>query len=335
MFLAGLLDAGGLEVRLITREERLEALLGGYLIRRPDRPMHVQPRVATVGSSQLGSFDVIFLAVKAFAVEPAVPDIKRLLSDHGRIVAIQNGVGSDVYLAEAFGSHRVTPATLTLAVDRTDEGVRQYGSAGGFATTSEGLQGRSSDSRLLEQTGLPVQYCSSGTSLRWSKLLLNLVGSAQSAILDEPVSTVTRHTSLFAVERLMILEAVDAISTAAIELTDLPGFRVQLFSKMMRMPSFATRPLLGRRIAGSRGSRRPGLSLDVRRGGPTENRFINGAVVKLAAEQEISTPVNSALTVLVDEVTQSPELRAQLANNIGRYREELRARLPHSLAARL
>jgi 2-dehydropantoate 2-reductase len=166
-------------------------------------------------------------------------------------------------------------------------------------------------------TGLRTVVIPDHRSLRWSKLLLNMLGAATCAILDADLATVVANPALFRLEQRAFREAGEVMDVAGIRTVALPGYPVPLARRIMRLPAPLARRLIGPRLAGARGGRSPTMRADLKRG-KTEVATLNGAVARAALELGLLAPVNATLTALVEEITQHPERRAEFTGNPGR-----------------
>lgn len=310
------MSAGSLGVTLFGRPSVVEPVeRNGITIRRPDGSVvTARPAVSTSAGAPDG-FDVVLLTVKAYSVADCLNQLESMLRPDGVVLAFQNGVGSDTLLLDRFGRDRIVAATSTVSVAIEREGqVTQYSSSGGLAYSRYGT-GPHNPMPLLEASGLPVATPESPESLRWSKLLLNAVGSAQCAVLGINLDALARDRRLFRVEVEAFRERVDLMRAAGIRLTNLPGYRVRLAAAVMRMPPLVARLIIGRRMANGRGGKPPTLRSDVERGGPTESPYLHGSAVALGREVGVSTPVNEVLARLVDLVLASPSESERFRDN--------------------
>lgn len=313
------MELAGQTVCLIGRQQVLGPIRrDGLRIEMPDgwtRVIH--PDTCTDVAALGQSFDVILLTVKAHSVEASVPAVRPILRDTGCVVSFQNGVGTDGLLLDAFGADRVVAATLTVSVALADGGVvKRFTRGGGIAYAPYEPSSQTSEAGwLLSNMGLPFTAMARPDSLKWSKLLLNSIGSAQSAILDDDVAHIFNHPRLFRIEQLALRETVQVTAAADIPLVDLPGYPVRIVSRLMRLPPPLARGLLSSRMGQGRGGKSPTMRADVQRGGPTENAYLNGAVADLGRQVCASTPLNSSLSGLVDDVTASEAARAGYRRN--------------------
>ena len=152
--------------------------------------------------------------------------------------------------------------------------------------------------------------------MKWSKLLLNILANATSAILAIDPGAIFADAALFDVERRAFIEALAVMGALGLTPIELPGFNVPLLVYAMRTPAWVGRRLVGPRVAGGRGDKRPSLWIDVESGrGETEIAWLNGAVAREADRLGIPTPVNHLLTRLVQEITRDPERRREFAGH--------------------
>ena len=86
--------------------------------------------------------------------------------------------------------------------------------------------------------------------------------------------------------------------------------------------------MVGPRVAGGRGDKRPSLWLDVESSrGTTEIAWLNGAVADRGEALGIPTPVNRTLARLIEEITADPTRRHELAGHPRRLLESRRRRI--------
>ncbi len=203
-------------------------------------------------------------------------------------------------------------AALTVPVDRdaSGKGIAAKGGGIGFAPV-----GSASHNWLLAAfgaTGLPVIAVQDYRALKWSKLALNVVANASSAILDMVPERVVRDEALFRLEVHAIREVRATMKALGVATIDLPRYPVRALQAVAAMPSPLARPLLASRIAGARGEKPPSLLLDLRGAKHrTEVGVLNGAVVRAARELGVRVPVNAALTRVLEDIAHMPQLWAK------------------------
>jgi 2-dehydropantoate 2-reductase len=225
---------------------------------------------------------------------------------------MQNGVGSEELLACAIGQDRVLAGALTVSAGMEQPGIiTRYSKQGGIVLSSmSGAPVPAWITAAFQDTGLPTSLLTDYRSLRWSKLLLNMIGAATTAILDIDMGALVNDARLFRVEQLALREAFRVMDAQHIRTVRLPGYPVPLMRLVMQLPRCVAQRLLGPRIGAARGGRAPTMRADMARG-RTEVTFLNGAVAEASDRLGIRAPVNAALSALTVELARNPERREE------------------------
>ncbi len=269
--------------------------------------------------------DIAIVAVKAYDTPGAIDTLRRALgaAPAAVIVTPQNGVGNEELLAEAFGADHVMACALTVPVEMDRDGKPIAANGGGIAFAP--VDTASSHNWILAAfgaTGLPVIAASNYRSLKWSKLVLNVVANASCAILNVLPDRLVHLGDAFDLEIRQIREVRAVMRALKIPAIDLPRYPVRLLQNVAALPSPLARAILARRIAVARGTKAPSLLLDVRAmRNRTEIDYLNGAVARAARDAGVAAPVNTVLARAVSDIAHMPQLWAK-------YRER-----PDALAA--
>lgn len=280
----------------------------GLIVRDGENEMIASVAVVT-SSASLPPPDLVILTVRTFDVAAAIPDLRELMGKRGMLIAMQNGAGTEEELA-VLGRDRVLVGTLTASVGMVAAGiVSRYSRGGGVAlATMTSAPVPAWVVEVFSDAGLTVMTVKDYSSLRWSKLLLNMLGAAQSAILDMDIEPLITNPALFRVEQLALREAGMVMDALGIRTMALPGYPVPLVRLVMRLPPRLAQPLLAPRLARSRGGHSPTMRADMARG-KTEVATLNGAVAQMATNAGLRAPVNAALTELTEHLVAHPERR--------------------------
>ncbi len=320
-WVGGALAAGGADITLVARGAHGAAMAAGGLTLRGEggaRIVHVHPAVVERidQAAASGPFDLALVAVKSYATAAVAEDLAAARTAR-HVASIQNGVGNEALLAAALPDAVIIPATLTTPV-----GVVEPGIVAGAAKGGVGLGGTAGAERLLADLaarlaagGLDARLYPDAVAMKWSKLLLNLLGSATTAILDWPPARVFADRRLFELERRAWLEALAVMRRSGIRPVALPGYPVPSYARLVRhLPPALLFPLAGPRLAGGRGARMPGVAADLRAGRrESEIDVLAGAVVRAGEAAGLPTPVNRALCALVLDLAAGRQARADFA----------------------
>lgn len=314
-------------VTLVGRPRVVNAVNANGLVLQESMERSVARPLAVSSDEALPTFDLVILAVRTFDVESAIPQLEQLIGSTGRVLAMQNGVGSEELLAERLGRERVIAGALTVSVVMDEPGVITRTSRGGGLTVASLTQDAVPGwiVQMLHTTGLSVQEVTDYRSLRWSKLLLNMLGAAGSALLDIDLAQLVANPALMRLEQLALREAGTVMDAQGIATIDLPGYRVRAARTIMRLQPPLPRLLLGRRLVKARSGRSPGTRADMARG-RSEIGWYHGAVFAAAAKSGVAAPANGSVAALAHELVASPDLRAQYRGNTAALISYLRDR---------
>lgn len=271
-----------------------------------------------------GPWDIAVFALKSFDTAEAVEQLLATGRAVPTILSLQNGVDNEPTIAARLGPDRVIAGTVTTAIGKPgvghviEETHRGVGVALGHPL-SESLV------TALDGAGLAAEGFASPGSMKWSKLLTNLQGSATSAILDLPVAEVFGDARLHEVETAAMRECLAVMRALGFAPVDLPGTPVRLLAfAVEKLPKVVTRPIFTKLLGGSRGHKMPSLHIDLHAGRRrSEVGHLHGAVVRHGATVGVPTPVNAVLTSVLEGLTAGTE-------DIASFR-----RRPEALLARL
>jgi 2-dehydropantoate 2-reductase len=148
--------------------------------------------------------------------------------------------------------------------------------------------------------------------MKWTKLLMNMVGNATPAILGLPPDQLFADPAIVDIEIKAWREALAVMAAAGIAPVNMAQYPFRWLAPLIRLaPSAWIRPLLRKSVGGARGGKLPSLLLDIQAGkAQNEVGWLNGAVAALGAQTGVATPVNRRLTELVMAVAANPAERA-------------------------
>lgn len=305
------LAQSGSQVTLVGRQPHVEAVSRGG-VRVVDAGKISSQTVLAARPSVTeaeGPFDYVFLTVKGYDTLDALGQLQPALQPGTILGSFQNGVGNEEAIAAALPEQPLLAGSLTLPVSLDEPGTIQLHSrSGGVAVAPVSPEVNVAPLlRRLDTAGFKVRRFTDFRAMKWSKLLFNILGNAQSAILDLPPSVVFSDSELFRYERAAFREAVMVMERMRVPVISLPGLPTPLLRRMMSLPSFLAQLLLEPRLGGARGSKMPSLWWDLSRGKTrTEAAFLNGAVVDAGRRYDLPTPVNAVLWAILEKCTKLP-----------------------------
>ena len=247
--------------------------------------------------------DLVILTVKAYDTPEAVSALRPLVEHGARLLTLQNGVGNEERIASVVSAARTVSGAVTLSVSSPRPGdVRQNTAEGGVALAPVEAGGTVRDLvGLFRRAGFRVKAYPDYRAMKWSKLLLNMLANATSAVLDMTPAEIAGDPRAFAVDRAAFLEAVRVMRALHVRPVDLPGYPVPLLVRVMAGPAALARLIVGRRLGGGRGEKMPSLWEDLERGRrESEVGWLNGAVARDGARLGIPTLINARLTEVLE-----------------------------------
>jgi 2-dehydropantoate 2-reductase len=308
-WVGGRLAQAGHHVTLVGRQRLADAVAShGLRLQMPEggrgpasatlTDLHVATTLAQAAIR--GPFDLALFTVKTYDTETAIWELQAVDLGRPMLLSLQNGVRSEELLAGAFGRERVLAGTQLNPISTPEPGTVVLEKwRGGIGLASLIPDAPVTDwVRLLDEAVLPTRAYADYRAMKWSKLLLNLIGNASAAILDMSTVQVFDDPRLLRLEVEMLREAVAVMRGLGLRPVSLPGYPVPLLGWGVRWaPLFILAPILRRMVAGGRGEKPPSLLLELRRGRRrSEIGELNGAVVRAGAACGIPTPVNRALS---------------------------------------
>ncbi|MDM8531068.1 2-dehydropantoate 2-reductase [Anaerolineales bacterium HSG25] len=312
-FVGGTLASAGHQVSLVGRKRLMQKIeFEGLTIQHPNQPIrHCRPATLTTLEGVSEPFDLILLTVKSPSVPALIEQLLQSSLDisQTRLVSLQNGVGSVDYLLAAFGSERIIAATITIPIQVTEPGAILVSKAkGGLGVAETGALGQITGvtathlAKNLNQAGLVTQLYDDHRAMKWSKLLLNIINNATSAILDQHPADLISNPDMFDLEISALQEGLAVMQAMQLQPVSLPSYPVEWLARLLRvpLPNMARRTILRPFLIGGRGKKMPSLHIDLAAGRDiSEVESLNGAIVRAGQEKRIPTPVNQALTQLL------------------------------------
>ena len=243
-----------------------------------------------------GPFEVALFALKSYDTQAALEGMQPYADKMPPILCLSNGVSNEPAIAESLGNDKVIYGTVTSAVGRRGAGdivlekLRGIGVAKGHPL-SEQLNS------AFDQAYLNSKLFEDAASMKWSKMLTNLLANPTSAILDMTAGEVFANKDLYKLEIDMLRECLAVMKAQGIEVVDLPGIPVRALAYATTLPLWLSKPLLSRAAGAGRGAKMPSFHIDLHSGrGKSEVEYLHGAVVRAGEKFNVQTPVNRVLT---------------------------------------
>ena len=273
------LTRAGADVIFIARGDHLSAIRKhGLCIESPAGEAAFRPTLATDDPAQVDKADVVLVGVKAWQVTQAAEAIRPMIGPETFVVPLQNGVEAPFQLAAALGSEHVLGGLCGTFSWVTAPGrIRSVG-AGNYIKFAE-LDNRPSDRaeqlrRVFERAGVNAEIPSDIHKALWQKFLLVTSFGGVGAVTRAPIGIIrtipeTRRLLEQCMREVLALARARQVALADTVVAD----------TMTVVDSLAARGTTS-------------LQRDIMDGKPSELEFWNGAVVRLARDVEVATPLH-------------------------------------------
>lgn len=245
---------------------------------------------------KFGPFDAAIFALKSFDTIPALEGLKPFAEKLPPILCLSNGVENEQSIARVLGPDKVIYGTVTTAIGRRGPGdivlekLRGVGVAAGHALSEKLVT-------ALNKAFLKCRLYPDAHSMKWSKMLTNLIANPTSAILNMTAAQVFANKDLYKLEIEMLKECLAVMKAQNLEVFDLPGTPVKALAFATKLPLWLSKPFLSRAAGSGRGAKMPSFHIDLYSGRQqSEVQFLHGAVVREGKARGIPTPVNELLT---------------------------------------
>jgi 2-dehydropantoate 2-reductase len=243
-----------------------------------------------------GPFDASIFALKAYDTLSAIEGLRTFKSQLPPMICFQNGVENEDTLRQIYPSQDIIAGVITSAIGRLDIGniIVERERGVGIADTHPISRKMAS---AMTEAGFILHLYADERSLKWSKLITNLLANASCAILDLSPNQVLSHAGLYRLEIEQLRETLRVMKALNIKVENLPATPVRaLVAAVQHLHPSLSQPLLSRIAGSGRGGKMPSFHIDLfSKKGKSEVDYLNGAVVRFGKQVSIPTPVNTLL----------------------------------------
>jgi 2-dehydropantoate 2-reductase len=253
------LARAGHEVTLVGRPGYVAAVRErGLGLEEAGRRVYVKDVRAMTHVAEVAAepFDLIIFTMKAYDTAVAAAQVQPLARQGIPILVLQNGVGGEEIVAQGSGEVSILSAVITLVVETLEPGLVRVSTTRGGIGLAPTASGHSVNflAEAFREAGFKVVTYPHYRAMKWSKLLLNILGNASPAILDMRPDLVFAHRYLFALERAAFCEARAVMRALGLQPVSLPGYPVPLLAwGICSLPAWLLQPVFERVIVRGRG----------------------------------------------------------------------------------
>ncbi len=176
-YYGGRLAQHGNEVHFLLRSDYAHVKQHGLKIRSHLGDFDLPQVNCHRSTAEIGACDLVIIAMKATANEVLLELLPPLMKPDTMILTLQNGLGSDDFLAQSFGSERVLGGLCFVCINRIAPGVIHHIAQGQIALGEHSGAPQARTLALaaeLERCGIECKVEPSLITARWKKLVWNI-----------------------------------------------------------------------------------------------------------------------------------------------------------------
>ncbi|MBN2046291.1 MAG: 2-dehydropantoate 2-reductase [Anaerolineaceae bacterium] len=247
---------------------------------------------------QHGPFDAAIFAVKGYDTQRVLKYLRPYQVALPAFFSIQNGIGNEAQLVEVLGPDKVIPMVITSSIRKIGLGEIELRHKRGIGVGMTKHQLYPALVNSLRDANLGIRQYRFSASMKWSKLIINLITNATAAILQMTPAEIISDPELRDVEFEVLKEGLRVMDSRAVHLVTLPGFPLGwLRLLMLATPSRLFKIAFSKLVTENWGDELPLLAIDAKRGKTeSEVETINGAIVHYGLQSGIPTPYNQIIT---------------------------------------
>jgi len=276
------LAAAGHDVRFIARGQHLDAIRrDGLRVESIKGDLHIHPARATDQPAEVGPVDWVLCAVKTWQLAEAIAAMPPLVGAATVVLPVQNGVEAADRLAAVLGPQHVLGGAAWIRAEIVAPGLIRHAAVeprivlgeldGGASPRAEELQ------RALKAAGVRAEVSGEIRSVIWSKFLFITAMSGVGAVTRVPAGEFRALSPTRALLRGAMEEVVVVARARGVSLAD--GVIAETLRFVDELPADGT----------------SSMQRDVLAGRPSELEDQSGAVVRIARQAGVPTPIHDFL----------------------------------------
>ncbi|MFC4242667.1 2-dehydropantoate 2-reductase [Gryllotalpicola reticulitermitis] len=283
-FFGAALAQAGADVTFLARGRRLEQLrASGVEIVQTDASRTATPVNAVPAAELEGPYDLVILAVKGTAVEPAIADIRSHLGPDTAILPLLNGIAHLATLTRLVGAPRVLGGVGIVATELLDDGSILQLAPAASITFGELDGTRSARVETIARLFAPAAFDSAiSTTIEqdmWEKWFFMATGGASTVLLGGDVGEIADASGGASVVLDIIAEAAATAASAG------HAIRPEAVNRVTATLTTAGSPFT------------TSLYRDFRAGRAAESEPILGDLVAVAERGQLQVPLLRAAAV--------------------------------------
>jgi len=196
LYYGAMLQRAGNEVHFLLRRDYDAIRQNGLTVTSPNGDFHLAEVKGYRDTSEIGPVDLVLVGLKTFANHRLIELVSPLMTCDACVLTLQNGLGNEELLAEAFGAERVLGGIAFLCSNRGEPGTVHHMGQGRIrlGELSGGLSQRAENlAALFNDAGVPCEAVADLRRARWEKLVWNIPFNGLCALTGKNVTELLDH----------------------------------------------------------------------------------------------------------------------------------------------
>lgn len=277
LYYGAMLQRSGQQVVFLLRRDFQAITTGGLGVTSPSGDFRLDRVAGFRNPLEMGEVDLLLVGLKTFANDQMLELVRPLMRGDTAVLTLQNGLGNEELLAEAFGAKRVLGGIAFLCSNRGTPGtvhhlgqgsIRLGEFSGGLSPRAEAL------AAMFRGAGVPCEAIADLVKARWEKLVWNIPFNGLCALTGLPTNALLTHPPTRDEVRALMLEVV-------------AGGNAQRLSEPIDGAAFSARMI---ELTEGMGAYRPSMMIDRLEGRPLELEAIYGIPLRHATNHGVDMP---------------------------------------------
>lgn len=258
----------------------------GLRVKSFEGDFSVAAKVVTSVSEIKSPPDLVILATKCYDAIDAIKSVEPILGSSTIILTLLNGIGIEERLLESYGE-RVVPGIVVITARLASPGIIEHFARGfisiGELNRADGVETERVKNllTLFKNAGVKAHFVSDMKTAKWKKLCWNAAFNPLSVIIENPIKVLLEPPEALTLIKGIIEEVRSVAKSEGVILEE----------EVIKETIDATYQL---------GDYHTSMWEDFNSGKPSELKWLNGEVVRIAKERNISAPYNETIVTLTE-----------------------------------
>ncbi|MFZ4858279.1 MAG: 2-dehydropantoate 2-reductase [Desulfuromonadaceae bacterium] len=273
LYFGAKLQRAGHEVRFLVRRDYEALAAYGLSVTSPEGNFHLEQVQGFRTSTEIGTVDLVLVAIKTVDNSRLVELVAPLMGSETLVLTVQNGLGNEDLLADAFGPDRILGGIAIIAVHRGEPGVVHHHAHGSirFGEFAGGITDRTSTlADTFSRSGIPCDVVADFRKIRWEKLVWNITFNGLCTVTGKTPGQILSHVDGYRLATGLMREVI-------------AGANSQNLTELLQPDAFIDSIVANTLMHTA--DYRPSMAIDRQEGRPLELNAIYRIPLEFAAER--------------------------------------------------